>query len=221
MEKVRVTIKKLLALANDANDHESQVALLKAQELMLKHNLNEAELDEVESVAKLNIENRVIIKGKPQLWLYELATIISRNFKVKFYYTPYHNSVDFHFLGRGSDVDIAEITFNYAWASVKQCSRDFMQLKHIKRKYKRKFELRRDYIAGYLQGLHKKFVEQVQNKSFSLALTIHPAVIEEHKALGLVKGKDTSHEVKDEEAYRTGFAEGLSFGTNLTGIEGQ
>lgn len=219
MEKARETIKKLLALANDANDHESHTALLKAQELMLKNNLKEVDFVSTETEIRVSTENRIILSGKPQLWLYNLAGIISRNFKVKFYYVSFYNGVHFRFLGIESDIDIAEITFNYALASVKNCTRDFMQLKHIKRKYKRKYELRRDYIAGYLKGLDVKFKDQVQNSKFELALTLHPVVIEEAEALKLVKGKDTSHEVKNDEAYQKGFNDGQAFGSNLKVIE--
>lgn len=218
MEKAKETIARLLALANDANDHESHTALLKAQELMLKHNISHSDILS-SNTEQPTIEHRVILKGKPHLWLYELAMIISRNFKVKYYYVSRHNSVEFVFLGIDSDIDIAEITFNYALASVKHCARAFMQLKHIKRKYKRKYELKRDYIAGYLEGLDRNFLDQVKNLKFELALIVHPAVIKEHEAMGLVKGKDIFHKAKDTEAFNTGYDAGLSFGKNLKGIE--
>lgn len=219
MEKIKERIQRLLALANDANDHESHTALLKAQELMIKHNLEEADFYIPSKEVQPFVEDRIILKGKPQLWLYNLAKIIARNFKVKYYYRPYHNGVEIRFLGIENDVDVAEITFNYALASVKYCAREFMQLKHIKRKYKRKYELRKDYIAGYLQGLDVKFKEQVQSNSYELALVLHPVVIEHIEELGLTKGKDTSRKVKDEEAYQAGFNDGLAFGTDLKAIE--
>lgn len=219
MEKVKETIKKLLALANDANDNESQTALLKAQELMLKNNLDQSDIDSVKEVNEPIVVNRVVLQGKPQLWLYRLASIIARNFKVKYYYEPYHNGVYIRFLGIESDVDVAEITYNYALASVKHCARGFMRLKHIKRKHKKKYELRRDYIEGYLHGLDKKFKEQVSNNKYEVALTLKPVVVEKIEELNLVAGKDTSHQVKDEEAYQTGFEDGLSFGSGLKGIE--
>ncbi|MCM3113607.1 DUF2786 domain-containing protein [Lederbergia lenta] len=220
MEKAKETIKRLLALASDANDHESHTALLKAQELMVKHNLKETDFESVDAdIEKPRIEKRVVLKGKPHLWLYKLASIVSSNFKVKYYYISLHNNVEFVFLGIESDVDIAEITFNYALASVKHCARDFMQLKHIKRKYKRKYALKRDYIEGYLQGLEKKFIDQIQNCKYELALTLHPAVIEEVELLHLTEGKDTTHNVHDLEAFQTGFEEGSRFGSNLQSIE--
>lgn len=219
MEKIKETIRRLLALANDANDHESHTALLKAQDLMMKHNIKETDISLI-GKDEPSIVKREVVNGKPQLWLYRLASVISYNFKVKFYYVSYHNGVKFIFLGIEEDVDIAEITFNYALASVKQCARDFMQLKHIKRKYKRKYILRRDYIEGYLGGLQEKFATQVQNNRYEVALTLHPAVIEEEQRLNLQEGKNTSHEVSDYSAYQTGFKEGLEFGTNLQGIEG-
>ena len=43
-DSIKSKIQKLLILAKDASDEESQTAMLQARKLMLKHNIQESEL---------------------------------------------------------------------------------------------------------------------------------------------------------------------------------
>ena len=43
-DSIKSKIQKLLILAKDASDEESQTAMLQARKLMLKHNIHESEL---------------------------------------------------------------------------------------------------------------------------------------------------------------------------------
>ncbi|MHC5228961.1 hypothetical protein ACYSNW_11830 [Enterococcus sp. LJL99] len=86
-----------------------------------------------------------------------------------------------------------------------------MQQPEIKRKRKRKWQLKQDYIQGYLIGLDSIFRKQVITNGYELALQL-PEVVENHiEDLGLVTGKDTSHKIKDIEAYYSGYQEGMKF----------
>ncbi|EPN3648883.1 DUF7168 domain-containing protein [Enterococcus faecium] len=60
-------------------------------------------------------------RGRPQKWLYRLASIISQNFRTGFYYRE-GSPIDLCFIGLASDVQIAEITFQYASGSVSYSS---------------------------------------------------------------------------------------------------
>lgn len=86
-----------------------------------------------------------------------------------------------------------------------------MQQPEIKRKRKRKWQLKQDYIQGYLSGLSKVFKQQVLTNGYELALQLPEDVKSYMEDLGLVPGKDTSHKVKDNEAYFHGYQEGLKF----------
>ncbi|MGH1812377.1 DUF2786 domain-containing protein [Enterococcus entomosocium] len=192
-EKAKKKIVKLLALANDANDEESVSALAKAQELMLQHNIDESDVFHYKQEQKSEaVINTVINEGRPQKWLYRLARIIAKNFRVRYYYVS-GKPIELHFVGIVSDVQIAQITFEYARGSASYCARQFLQLPEIRRKYKRKWQLKQDY----LEGLSQTFRKQVLTNGYELALQ--------------VPGKDTSHTVRDREAFYSGYAEGVRF----------
>lgn len=211
MDKRFMKIQKLLALANDANDEESMSALAKAQELMLSYGISEEEVFEYKQVSfEENVVDFVVYQGKPQKWLYRLAGIIAWNFRVKFYYVA-GTPVELHFLGTKTDVEIADITFHYAKGSIAYCARKFMQRPEIKRKRKQKWQLKQDYIQGYLVGLQEQFWEQVTTNGYELALQVPRHVEKEFDRLSLVPGKDTSHKTKDMEAFQEGVRKGKQF----------
>ncbi|GAB7306749.1 DUF2786 domain-containing protein [Enterococcus gallinarum] len=210
-EKAKQKIVKLLALANDANDEESMAALAKAQELMLQHEIDEEDIFSYKQEQKSEkVIDMIIYEGRPQKWLYRLASIIAKNFRVRYYYAP-GTPIELHFFGIESDVQIAQITFEYARGSASYCARQFLQLPEIRRKYKRKWQLKQDYLEGYLRGLSETFRNQVLTNGYELALQVPEVVQTTVKEIGLVPGKDTSHNVKDREAFYSGYAEGVRF----------
>ncbi|MFS1069683.1 hypothetical protein IGI71_000701 [Enterococcus sp. DIV1279b] len=210
-EKAKKKIVKLLALANDANDEESMSALAKAQELMLQHNIDESDVFHYKQEQKSEaVINTVIYEGRPQKWLYRLARIIAKNFRVRYYYVS-GKPIELHFVGIVSDVQIAQITFEYARGSASYCARQFLQLPDIRRKYKRKWQLKQDYLEGYLKGLSQTFRKQVLTNGYELALQVPEVVQTEVEKIGLVPGKDTSHTVRDWEAFYSGYAESVRF----------
>lgn len=208
MDKRFMKIQKLLALAND---EESMSALAKAQELMLSYGISEEEVFEYKQASfEEKVVDFVVYQGKPQKWLYRLAGIIAWNFRVKFYYVA-GTPVELHFLGTKTDVEIADITFHYAKGSIAYCARKFMQRSEIKRKRKQKWQLKQDYIQGYLVGLQEQFWEQVTTNGYELALQVPRHVEKEFDRLSLVPGKDTSHKTKDMEAFQEGVRKGKQF----------
>ncbi|MFP8918516.1 DUF2786 domain-containing protein, partial [Enterococcus innesii] len=176
-EKAKEKIVKLLALANDASDEESMSALAKAQELMLQHNIDESDVFDFKQVQKSEaVIDTVIYQGRPQKWLYRLASIIAENFRVRTYYVS-GSPIELRFVGKESDVQIAQITFEYARGSAGYCARQFLKLPEIKRKYKRKWQLKQDYIEGYLVGLSKTFRKQVVTNGYEIALQV-PEIVQ-------------------------------------------
>lgn len=114
-------------------------------------------------------------------------------------------------MGIESDVQIAQITFEYARGSISFCARQFLQLPEIRRKYKRKWQLKQDYIEGYLRGLSQTFKKQVLTNGYEIALQVPEIVQTEVEKIGLVPGKDTSHTVINLDAFNFGYAEGVRF----------
>ncbi|MGX7302734.1 DUF2786 domain-containing protein [Enterococcus gilvus] len=81
----------------------------------------------------------------------------------------------------------------------------------VKRKWKRKCQLKQDYIEGYLRGLSSALNEQVTTKGYELALQLPEAVIQAIEKKKFVEGKDVSHKVQDNEALVAGFKDGLKY----------
>lgn len=210
-EKAKQKIVKLLALANDASDEESMSALAKAQELMLQHNIDEEDVFSYKQEQKTEtVINTIIYEGRPQKWLYRLALIIAKNFRVRYYYVS-GPPIELHFVGIESDVQIAQITFEYARGSASYCARQFLQLPEVRRKYKRKWQLKQDYLEGYLRGLNETFKKQVLTNGYELALQVPEVVETVVEKIGLGPGKDTSHNVKNREAFYSGYTDGVRF----------
>ena len=214
MTKQLRKIQRLLALANDANDEESLTALTKAQQLMMDYKITEDEvLDFNQHVTHDVVVTHIVYSGRPQKWLYRLARIIAKNFRVKEYYES-SNPIKLIFTGLESDVQVSEIAFQYARASVSYNARQFMQQPEVKRKYRRKWGLKQDYIEGYLVGLSTALKQSVITNGYELALQLQEAVENELKKLDLTIGKDVTHVVKEHEAYSKGKQEGLKFKDN-------
>ena len=77
MNNIEDKITKLLALAGSNNPNEANAALLKAQELMLKHNI---------SMEYLGHEERIVterINVNPNKHYVRMALLIASNFRTK------------------------------------------------------------------------------------------------------------------------------------------
>ncbi len=87
-ESIKIKIQKLLTLAKDATDEESQTAMLHARKLMLKHNIQESEL--VSSfVNDKTVVNERVYRNKLIWWHRKLAQIIARHFRCSYYRNTY------------------------------------------------------------------------------------------------------------------------------------
>ncbi|MFP8918600.1 DUF2786 domain-containing protein, partial [Enterococcus innesii] len=71
--------------------------------------------------------------------------------------------------------------------------------------------LKQDYIEGYLVGLSKTFRKQVVTNGYEIALQVPEIVQKEVEQKDLVPGKDISHQTKSDEAFNSGYAEGIRF----------
>jgi len=81
-QKVIERIRKLLALAQSANENEAQAAALKAQELLAEHNLREADLHEADD--EFVIDGELLSDSRP--WRRKLAANVARLYFCEYYY---------------------------------------------------------------------------------------------------------------------------------------
>lgn len=109
-ESIIKKIKGLLAIADDSkNDEESQSAFVLAQKLMMKHDIQQSEVDTSDDKQEIT-EGQATTYKKLFWWERRLARIISENFKVRYYYNnkilygESHTKRSIIFFGFKSDV---------------------------------------------------------------------------------------------------------------------
>lgn len=172
-EAIVEKIKGLLALADDnGNDEESQTAFMMAQKLMLKNEISMEEIHSSESNKKIN-EGQVTTYKKLYWWERKLAMIISENFRVKFFYNNKHLKGRKHikraitFFGYDKDVELAKEMYVLAYDVILFYSKQFVEAMYghegDERSHKKTSSYRNSYMRGFLDGMDKKFKEQVES----------------------------------------------------------
>lgn len=207
-------IKALLALAEDkANVNESHSALLQAQRMMVEYGVDATELTDDEKVIEVLERNGSDFK---RLYWYErrLAGIVASNFRCKHYYESRY--VDgksqiqrrIMFMGTEEDVELATAMYKLVVSAI-----DFYTLQHIKKHgfgvRQHTQTLKNDYMLGFIDGLERKFEEQIQSQEWALVLVIPKEV--EDKYSEIVTGKALNYNVPQlewQESYQQGYKDG-------------
>lgn len=124
-QKVIDRIRKLLSLAQSANENEAEAAALKAQALLAEHNLREADLHE--SSDEFVIDGDLISDSRP--WRRKLAANVARLYFCDSYYgfvkkftmdrkCGYIRYDRHHFIGAEHNVIVAKAIFMYLCESI-------------------------------------------------------------------------------------------------------
>jgi hypothetical protein len=137
MEKgsVLARIQKLLALAASDNEHEAATAAALAQDMMLRHHIEEHELRaRGETVAVEPIGTEIVIdysrpisgtrlrkSGAVPYWHLRLVASLVRAFCCSYYYTPGHSIT---LVGRPSDRAAVVYLFNFLRVEIERFARD-------------------------------------------------------------------------------------------------
>lgn len=203
---ILLKVKKLLALANNSGSYEGEAAnaFLKAQELMVKHNLTMEEVTEDQKPAEAKADYSVS-KGSNTAWKVALAKILADNFKCE----VLKCGSGFCFIGMAEEVQLTISLFNLA--------SDIMDkgMKKVRRDARKQGRitdgLAGDYVHGFLDGLKAKFAEQVEREGWGLILVKPDAVVQKTQALATGKPKQVKDQLGrrgDMAAYQKGYKEG-------------
>lgn len=216
-ERIIDKVRKLLSLAeNNPNPAEAESAMLKAQELLLQHAIDMADVVDKKDVKVVQVVSTESINTP---WGRSLAYIISKNFRcIEFYRRLSQKDRKVVFLGQEEDAEVACKMYDYAvkWVDKSAC------------KYATKMRntqgivkgVKQDYILGFLKGLQSKFEEQVKsNESYALVVVTPKAVTEEFQTLTLknVKCSSSMSCHGSQQARQAGYNDGKNFSTNLIG----
>lgn len=171
-EKISDKIKKLLALAQSDNQHESELAMKRANELMKKHQIEEAEL--LVHVSKDEIAQEFVsIDGKRRQWVTMLAWAASKVFDCDVVQKGGgYSGTNFIVFGRPEDIKSTKFLFNHLFKSWHNI------VEHDFEVYKTKnwgdlargeaLRYRTSHGGGYAQALLSRAVDMVKARNAEL-----------------------------------------------------
>ena len=167
---VSAKIAKLLTLAGSPNEHEAQVAMNKARELLLKHNI-----EAVHEARPYRVIQIGPLKKRHQAWEYDLAGILGAYFFVKALWVPSYdaarceNGVRLELYGTPTNLEMAEYVYHFLTGVLERSWAAYKRSQGI-----RKNRDRRVYYLGLLRGFDAKLAEQDRTfaQSGSRALVI-------------------------------------------------
>lgn len=152
-QKMLNKIQKLLSLAQSAHLHEAELAMAKAQELLLKHNLSLLELE----TSRDYISRQIGEVGRKNPIKTMLTSIIIKFFFVEaiwtFGYDQHLNKSGkiLEIYGTRENVDMAEYVHHFLLNTAEKLWLDFKRSQKIRGNKKR-----RTYIMGLLNGFREK-----------------------------------------------------------------
>lgn len=176
--KIIDKIEKLIALSGSDNENEAKAAMLKAQELMAKYEIETSQLN-----PEKQKDRPVVGYTSPPFrddWVIDLSSLIADNFRCRSIILKNRNSggtFRIRFFGFDEDAQISINIFNYA---VKVIRKRMSILRAIYNEAGREFgrNEKMNYVEGFNAGLHRNFEQQKQqSESFALALLV-PAEVD-------------------------------------------
>ena len=213
--KIIDKIEKLISLSGSSNENEARAAMLKAQELMAKYEIDREQIKGEEK------ERPVVgFTSSPhrEEWIHMVSAVIAENFRCRSISIVKNNSggsFRIRFYGYEEDAEICINIFNYA---IQVIRKKFVTLRAIYAEAKREFgeSEKSNYVTGFCFGLEKNFKEQrEQSKSFALALVTPKAVDDFIAAIPGLEAQPIKADVsRNREAVllqQTGYVDGKTF----------
>ena len=213
--KIIEKIEKLISLSGSSNENEARAAMLKAQELMAKYEIDREQIKGQEK------ERPVVgFTSSPyrEEWIHMVSAVIADNFRCRSISICRNSSSKtfrIRFYGYEEDAEICINIFNYA---IKVIRKKFITLRAIYAEAKREFREseKTNYVTGFCCGLEKNFKEQrEQSQSFALALVTPKAVDDFVRSLpGLEIQSSPKNIMRNREAallQQTGYVDGKTF----------
>lgn len=214
-EKIISKIEKLIALFGSSNENEAKAAMLKAQELMAKYEIDR------EQVGEANSEERNVVGYTSDSfrddWVQMLSLVIADNFRSRVVTLSRYGSrgaFRIRFYGFEEDALICINIFNYA---VKVIRRRMATLRAIYNDAGRDFgrNEKMNYVNGFCSGLRRNFEEQKrQSEQFALALVTPAAVVEFVENIpGIEEAEQRRYERERRDGLlrRVGYSDGMEF----------
>lgn len=226
--KILDKIRKLLALSKSPNENEAAVALAMAQELMLRYNIDNIDLEQESTEDIIEIDFKISYQAEESslrfvYWLgkafFVKPILIKRNIgqdKIKF-------ERYIRFIGKQADVAVTTYVFSYMMTILDNKGKE----------YTKKIKIRKDYDFGFVTAVCEKLEKIEEDKRNSTIFTVNEAKNESALILSsrsliesfinekygdkINDGKQQEIEF-DLDAFRDGYVEGEKHGI-FVGVE--
>ena len=226
-------VKRLLRLAADNPDgDEGQNAFLHAQKLMIKYRIESHDVEDNvvgEDLGEISPEAITVYK-KLYWWEKELAEIIARNFRVKIFYSSrrtgdqVQRKTCIKFYGFGQDLELAKEMYVLAYdAIVVRANMYVSKQRRLGDTNSGTRTLKKNYMAGFIDGLGKRFNEQISQLKGKYELLVQPPkeVEDAFTEFSTTFGKMLLNlpQIDDAEAYIQGHTDGKSIDLTRSSID--
>lgn len=217
-------IKRLVSLAEgNANMEESHSAFLQAQAMMVKYGVDPNEITDDDEVKEVLSQNGTDYK---RLYWYErkLAFIVAKNFRCKNFIRWKHvkgktqKQYRVEFMGLEADVELASSMYRLVLSAIEFYTQRYVRKHGIGVRHHTQ-SLKDDYMRGFIDGLERKFVEQIESQEWGLALVI-PKEVEEKFSIEITrKGRVWRiPQIESQESYQQGYEDGNAIDYNKSTI---
>ena len=202
MNNIENKIAKLLALAESNNPNEANAALLKAQELMLKHNISMDYLGHEEKIVteRLNMT--------PNKQYVRMALLISSNFRTKTWFGRDHIS----FIGYQDDVMASRYCLEFLIKKSTGCFSRYIY-EHGNDANRCRYRgmprtMYRHWMEGFICGLAVSFEKRRGEPGYELMLVTPSEVLREFEKIELYSRHLGVIKLVRDELFDAGYVEG-------------
>lgn len=212
-EKIIEKIRKCLALANNnPSEEEAKAAALMAQKLLAKYNISISDVESLEAaneeIAEEVVWYKSIVKGVARAWKYELAGIVAKNFRCKYFF---YGKKGVAFYGHKTDAEAAVEVYKYLFAMgdrlANRVTYRVLRQYHSQGQSAQVSGIYNSWVKGFLKGLKEGFDKQCTALALVIPEDVKAAYAEKSKTFGSANFgmKDTGF---SEDAYNDGFVTG-------------
>lgn len=154
-EKIISQIKKLFELSrNNPSAEEAKSAALKAQELLVKHHIEYAEVENIDLDKKEEIDE-VKVDVPAKKWKYSLAHLCADNFRCEFFLNGKYRFV---FYGHKTDAEVCAETFKYLFDMGNRLGNKLAR--EAREKYGWADNVYNSCVMGFISGVRQALAEQ-------------------------------------------------------------
>lgn len=207
-------IRKLLALAESPVEAEAKAALLRARELMAKHKLTEADLEDAAKKDVRKVETDVTCSKRRDPWIILLSAIIAMNYCCQDYMRHRQSKQTQHvgFIGLSDDVEVCVAIFKYAVSCIRA---GVNAVREANAGYPAWYVTQQcvSFGYGFTEGIRKALEKQDEERrdEWGLVLVMPQEVREAAQSLKKCAFRPRSVDSIDPETYAQGYEQGKEF----------